>query len=430
MVPLAMLNYKKVMTCSNVSLTRATELGLMFTDFSSRNHSNVRIDGEDVVSYTNCSYLGFDTDPAMVEAAISTLRSFGLHYCCARSRLSIAPLTELEVQLSRLFGAPAITFPSLTATHAAVLPLIASGTILMPNAVGRLAQGVHLVYDRFAHASMQVLRDQLARTATVATIEHNDLGQLCAEIEKAARMNQSCVYLADGIYSMGGHAPINELLELMATTGLYLYLDDAHGTSVYGEFGEGFIVSRVRSRQKPSDCGSWPERLFVNFSLAKGFGCNGGGILVPSRTVESAVRRCAPNYLFSGPLDFAMTGAALKCIDYHWDGTVRNRQVTLRERVALFDREWHGADSLRFSPIRMIHVGSDAKAIDMAARLLARGHYVPAAFFPVVPRGEAQLRICITVHHTQAQIRKLCTDLLEIFGNRTRREVEPSAGLT
>lgn len=424
-----MPNFNKMRSYSTANLVAATNLGLMYGVFDARIRNRLRVQGRDVVSYVNCSYLGFDTDASMVGVASDTLRRFGLHYCCARSRLSIAPLAELEAALTRLFGAPAITFPSVTAAHAGVLPLVASGTILDGGRSASHTGRVHLIYDRFAHASMQILRDQLARHASISTIEHNDIVQLRREIDKAGAAGSHCVYLADSVYSMGGVAPIADLLPLLRHRHFSLYMDDAHGTSVYGKRGEGYVVSQLQKSGRRHGTGKWPRRLFITFSLAKGFGCNGGGIVVPNQHVEQIVRQCAPNYLFSGPLDFAMTGAALKCIEYHLNGQVQKRQAALRRRVALLDRELFDGPCESFSPIRMVCIGREREAIRIGARLLNMGHYVPVVFFPVVPRGQAQLRICITVQHSPAQILKLCRDLISILGEKPRWKSQPFLGV-
>lgn len=399
-----MSRQQRIETHSFGLIQKAESASLMHVTMEAREPAGVQIAGHSVIDFTNCSYLGLDRDPEMIAAAQRSLSTWGLHYCCARSRLSTGELVELERDLSEHFGAAAITFPSVTTTHMSVMPLIASGTLLD----GPADAPVRLVFDRFAHASMQSLKPLLEPLARIVTTGHNDMAALEREIGDAAAAGERCVYVADGVYSMGGTAPVDELLRLSETRGLYLYLDDAHGTSIYGQRGEGYVPMAVRG-------GPWPPRLFANFSLAKGFGCNGGGVLVPTPEHARRVRYFGQTYAFSGPLDFAMVGAARQGLRYHKDGTVARLQAELRARVQFLDQRLTPGLSLPFSPIRMVRVGAEERVIDVAAQLLHRGFYVSAVFYPVVPRGDAQLRLCVTVRHTEEQIAALCGAIFDVL---------------
>ena len=411
-----MLDYEFLAQRTKQLIDRSRKSGLMHATMAYRKHAETMIQGKQVISFTNCSYLGFDTDPEVVKAAQELLGNWGTHVCCARSRLSIEPLTRLEQRLSKLFGSPAITFPSVTSTHAAVLPLLASGALLKEGVSSRPPK---FIFDRFAHASMQVLKPIIRQTAQVITIGHNDLQALESELALCRANNQVCIYLCDSVYSMGGVAPLRELLRLHDEYGLYLYVDDAHGTSIYGRQGQGYVGSVIGAK--------WPAGLFATFSLAKGFGCNGGGVIVPSKAAEEMVRFYGQTYSFSGPLDFAMVGAALKVLDFHEDGTVLDLQNSLRSKVALLDDALGSGKELDFSPIRMLAVGDELKAIEIGERLLERGFYVPVVFYPVVPWGLAQLRVCVTVRHEDAALKEFCSVINEMglrldHGNVKRKQ--------
>lgn len=394
-----MRDIDKMKSKTRALVDHSRSVGLMHATMEFRRNTETRIAGHDVFSFTNCSYLGFDTDPEAIKGAQDLLAAWGTHYCCARSRLSIGPLTELETRLTALFRTPAITFPSVTSTHAAVLPLLSSGILL--GADDR--QRPKFIFDKFAHSSMQVLKPILRQHADVVTIAHNDLVALEREIVAAAAFGQACVFLCDSVYSMGGVADLPALLALHDRYGIWLYIDDAHGTSIFGERGQGYVGSVVGN--------VWPERLFATFSLAKGFGCNGGGILLPDAGAEELVRYYGQTYSFSGPLDFAIVGAALKVVGFHEDGTVVRLQQELRRKVALLDHEMAPETPLPFSPIRMIHVGDEAAAIAVGEELLELGFYVPVVFYPVVPWGKAQLRLCITINHDDGVLLSLCRTL-------------------
>ncbi len=383
------------------SYARAVRSGLMQVTLEGRRRKVVTLeDGRDVVEFVGCSYLGLDLHPAVIAAAQRIVADWGVHLCCARSRFSIGPNRALEEGLSELFGGRAITFPTVTSAHMSVLPLIASGVLLDRGArPPGPRRRVRLIFDRLAHASMQFLKPILATEAAIATVPHNDLAALGAEAESARAGGEAAVYVADGVYSMGaGVCPIEAVLGLARELDVALYIDDAHGTSIFGERGEGFVASRLEG-------GPVPANLFFNFSLAKGFGCNGGGIVVPDAACERLVRSFGQTYAFSAPLDFSIVGAALAALELHRDGTVRALQRKLRENVALFDEGRPDAPPPEeWSPIRMIPAGSAERALAFGERLLELGYFCTVSYFPIVPRESAQLRLAITADHTPEQI--------------------------
>ena len=387
-------NTKFLFNESNQYYKLAIENCLMQVNIKGRKNKIVTMpNGQEVVEFINCSYLGLDLYPKVVEASKNIDKSWGINFCCARSRFSIEPIYLLENELSRLFRGRAIVFPSVTTTHISVMPLISSGILLNPENPPK----VRMIFDKFAHSSMQYLKPILANEATVETIAHNSLKELREQVKTTKAEGETAVYVADGIYSMGGLCPINELLAMAKELNFYIYLDDAHGTSIFGERGEGSVMGRINS--------NIPKNLFIAFCLSKGFGCNGGGILLPDTQKERLVRTFGQIYAFSAALDFSIVGGCLAAVEAHKDGTVKRLQKHLRDRVALFD-ELMGIE-MDFSPIRMVMVGNEYEAMELAKRILADGFFVSVVFFPIVPREKAQLRICIAANHTEEQIKSL-----------------------
>ncbi|WP_032113861.1 aminotransferase class I/II-fold pyridoxal phosphate-dependent enzyme [Candidatus Paracaedibacter symbiosus] len=387
---------------SNKFYKKAVNEGLMQVTIQGRNGKKVSMpDNSEVVEFINCSYLGLDLHPDIIKSSKSLNDTWGVNFCCARSRFSIEPLQRLEEELSILFGGRAITFPSVTTTNISVLPLIASGMLLNPQNPPK----VRMIFDKFAHSSMQFLKPILATESQVSAIPHNDLNALREEVMMAKMKGEVAVYVADGVYSMGGLCPIQTILNMSNELDFYVYLDDAHGTSIFGEYGQGSVLSQLPY--------GIPENLFISFCLSKGFGCNGGGILVPSVTQESTIRTYGQIYAFSAALDFSVANACLSSIRLHKDGTVPMLQARLRQNVALYDRLMEL--TLPFSPIRMVTVGDEEKAIELCKQILSKGFFVSVVFFPIVPRNKAQLRVCIAANHTEEQIRGLVDALKSIL---------------
>jgi 8-amino-7-oxononanoate synthase len=379
----------------------AIEKSLMQVSITGRHGKTVRLpDGREVVEFINCSYLGLDLHPKVVQAYRSVDAQWGVNFCCARSRFSIEPQRVLEEELSELYKGRAVTFPSVTTTHISVMPLLASGVLIDE----RNPPKVRLIFDRFAHSSMQYLKPILAEEAAVDVIPHNSIEDLKLHILYARSRGETPVYVADGIYSMGGLCPISELLDL--DLDFYIYLDDAHGTAICGENGEGPMLSRIGGRL--------PDRLFLTFCLSKGYGANGGGVLVSNTWRERLIRSYGQIYAFSAAMDYSVINACRAVLDLHKDGTVAQRQKELRERVSLFD-ELMG-EPLPFSPIRMVMIGDEHEAIEKAEQMIDEGYFVSVVFFPIVPRGKAQLRICIAANHTPEQVYGLVGAIEKVVG--------------
>lgn len=377
----------------------ALDRGLMQVTLRGRDGRRVQLPtGQWVTEFVNCSYLAIDTREDVIARGQQVMAEWGVHLCCARSRFSIGPLEELEEGLSALWGGRAVTFPSVTTAHMSTMPLLPSMEL-----AGRGGH-VTFLYDKLAHASMQFLRPVLAAEHRVDVVPHNDLDALEKAVKSAHGRGDAVIYVADGVYSMGGVCPIDDVLALSRRLEFSLYLDDAHGTSIYGDRGEGTLLSRLG--------GAVPENAAITFSLSKGFGCNGGGVLLPSREAERRVRTFGTTYAFSAPLDFSVVGGGLASLELHANGEVKRLQAELRRKVALYDALV--GEALPFSPIRMIEVGDERKAIELADQLKQRGHFVSVTFFPIVARDDAMLRLCIGVGHRDEDLEALVGSLREV----------------
>jgi 7-keto-8-aminopelargonate synthetase-like enzyme len=355
-------------------------------------------DGSSVTEFVSCCYLGIDVRPEVVARAQQVVRDWGVHLCCARSRFSIGPLEELEEGLSELWGARAVTFPTVTAAHMSAMPLLPS------RELGVRRGTATFLFDHRAHASMQFMKPMLAAEHRVETVPHNDLGALEKAAKAAHARGDAVIYVADGVYSMGGTCPIREVLALSKKLELALYIDDAHGTSIFGARGEGSVFAALGDER--------PENVTIAFSLSKGYGCNGGGVLLPSREAERRVRTFGTTYAFSAPLDFAVVGAALASLELHEGPELGRLQAELERKVALFDA-LTGRDE-PFSPIRMVKLGDAQRAIDVGAQLKERGHFASVTFFPIVAQGDAMLRLCLGVGHSDLELTALANSLIAL----------------
>lgn len=352
---------------------------------------SVRLSYEDrtITDFVRCSYLGLDNHPDIVASAIEAVRAAGaLHWSCARTRLNFASIGELEETLSDLFNTRVITYTTVLAANMSALPLVASGHLTGgPKPL--------MVFDRLAHATLAYHKGTIAEETPVETIGHNDLDAL----EHLCRRHKTVAYICDGVYSMGGSAPIAELLTLQEKYGLFLYIDDAHGISLFGDHGEGFVKSQI---------GALGDRTIIAASLGKGFGASGGMLMLGTASQELLFRRFAVAHAFSASLNTAAIGAGLASAQLHRTEELRRLQSILLQKIALFDDLMPTVQRGQPLPIRTIHFGDELLAIGAARNLFQQGFYTSAIFFPTVARGQAGLRICVSAGHTDDEIRSLC----------------------
>jgi len=250
---------------------------------------------------------------------------------------------------------------------------------------------------------------------TCEVVRHSDLDRLELRIEELRARHRRIWYVADGIYSMGGDAaPMGALHEMLARHDqLHLYVDDAHAMSWTGIHGRGF--ARETRPMHP--------RTVVVLSLAKAFSASGAAMVFPDIETAKLVRTCGSTMIFSGPLQPALLGAGIASARIHLSEELVVRQRQLQERIQLFNALAHEAElplgSSAETPIRFVRVGPDAEANDATERLMQRGYFANVAVHPAVPRGQAGIRIALTVHQTLDDVRGLVSELSSLC-RRTR----------
>jgi 7-keto-8-aminopelargonate synthetase-like enzyme len=268
---------------SSPSFAAAHEKGLMGVACRTEAGGGITIcsTGQRVTDWTRCRYLGLDRHPDVLAGAKRCLDEMGsTHFSVARTRLTAEPLAVLEDTLADLLRVPGVVvFPTVAAANMACLPLLAGGLFTG-------GQKPTIAVDRLAHVTLQYHIPVLREETDVVVIEHNDLGHL----EELCRQG-AVAYVGDGAYSMGGEAPVHELRRLQERYPLFIYLDDAHGISIAGRRGEGFVRSRLHELG---------PNTMIAASLGKGFGASGGLVMVGTDEQEEAIRRFAPTYVSMG----------------------------------------------------------------------------------------------------------------------------------
>jgi len=365
-----------------------------------------RLDGHEFVNLCSCSYLGLANHPALLEGAAAALRSQGaIDLPISRIRLRLNLLEEFEAQLSELMRVRTICTVTCSAATAGVLPLIASGHVCQDG------KPRTMVFDKFAHFSMNLIKPICADEAEVLTSPHNDMNF----VEDVCRRKDRVAYVCDGVYSMGGAAPIKDLLDLQSRYGLFLFIDDSHSLSLWGETGEGY------ARSSMAEFG--PDTIIVA-SLGKGFGTSGGIVMLGAEKFEPIITRFGGPLAWSQGLNVPSIGASMASIRLHESPELGRLQATLRANMDLFDELVHTEQRGNGFPLKVIHVGEAEDAVRASAEILTRGFYTSAVFFPIVEKGHAGLRIMLRADNTPEQIRAFAAAVHDTVGNGSRADVQ------
>jgi 8-amino-7-oxononanoate synthase len=328
-----------------------------------------------LVSFASNDYLGLSCHAAVVAAAHDALDRWGTGAGAARLIVGSRPVHhELEAELAAWKGTDAaVLFTTGFAANLGVLTTFAGPDTLVCS-------------DELNHASL--IDGRRLAGAPLAVYRHLD----AAHVDELLRANTRAraIVVSETTFSMDGDvAPVDKLLDVCAHHGALLVLDEAH--AVLGpafEMRDDVTVLRVGT-------------------LSKTLGALGGFVAGPRRYTDLLVNR-ARTYIFttaSTPADAAAALAALRVVRAPEGDELRGR---LRANV---DRLRPGHPS----PIVPYVCGSEARALEAADALAARGFLVTAIRPPTVPPGTSRLRVAISADHTFAHVDALADALSHLF---------------
>ncbi|MEY4722989.1 MAG: hypothetical protein RLZZ324_502 [Candidatus Parcubacteria bacterium] len=370
------------------------EMGLMHLQVDELDGRNIVLgDGQRLLQFGSCSYLGLETHPKLTEGALAAMKRFGTQLSSSRSYLCISILPELEARLSReLFnGYPVVVSNSVTSIHAAAIP-----ALVQPNHA--------VVLDERAHASMHQAVDHVVRQSRVTTeiVPHNRIDLLREKIRTLNDGHEAIWFCCESVYSMwGDDIPFGELLKLLnEEPRLRLYIDDAHGMSWTGVNGSGRAFTLLD--------GDLRDRVALVVALGKSFGSGGAAIVLPRK--ESADRVCVagPPLIFSHPPQPSMLGAGHASLDIHVseEGAALRAQLDMLMRHARETLKEEGLPSFltNTGPINFVPVGIPHHTFLILRKMMQDGYFLDGAVFPAVPTKLGGIRFTITNHLTKDDI--------------------------
>jgi glycine C-acetyltransferase len=336
------------------------------------------------------SYLGMGLRPEVIAAEEKATEEFGAGPGAVRfiSGSYEAHLT-LEAELAGFHRRQAgMIFSSAYATIVSTItPLVTPETVL--------------VSDELNHNCI-INAMRLARPAGKAIYAHNDMGQLDAALQEWKGKAKRALVVTDGIFSMrGDHAPLDEVMELCQRhddgyeENAVCIVDDSHGVGAFGRTGRG----------TEEYTGSDPVDILVG-TLGKAFGVNGGYVVADADTIRF-LRESAQMYIYSNPITVGEAAAALASLRIVASPEGEKLLARLRRLTGRFEEGLGriGIETIPGEhPVVPLMIRDTRKTHDLVRHLYDNGVLVTGLAYPVVPKGDEEIRTQVNADHTEADI--------------------------
>jgi glycine C-acetyltransferase len=334
-------------------------------------------------------YLGMSLRPEVIAAEERAAREFGTGPQAVRFISgTFAPHTRLEERLAAFHGREAaMVVSSAYATVMAVLP-----SLVTPETV--------VVSDELNHNCI-INATRLAQPGQKLVYPHLDLTALDEGLAAGAASARRALVVTDGVFSMrGDHAPLDRIVAMSHDhdprypENAVVLVDDSHGVGAFGATGRG--TEEVTGARADVLVGT----------LGKAFGVN-GGYVVGSRSLIDHLRETAATYVYSNPITPAEAAAAHAAVDL-LDSPAgvelldRLRALTGRLRSGLADLGYETIPGEH--PVVPLVVRDTDRTRSLVAHLHEQGVLATGLAYPVVPRGEDEVRFQLSADHTRADI--------------------------
>jgi 8-amino-7-oxononanoate synthase len=353
--------------------------------------------GRRLLSFSCNDYLNLTHHPAVMEAAVAALRSYGVGAGASRFVTGNHPLfAELEGKLARLKDTEdACVFGSGYLANLGIIPALVGPRDLV-------------LIDELAHACLWA-GARLSRAAVIP-FRHADVGHAQVLLAELRGRHERAVIATDGVFSMDGDiAPLHGLAALAQRHDAWLMSDDAHGLGVVGG-GRGSSFVQATKADVPLQMGT----------LSKAVGAYGGYVCASAAVVD-LIRNRARTVIYSTGLPPAIVAAANAALD------LIEREPRYAARPLAKARAFARSAGLKEpqSAIVPVVLGEARAALDASRLLEEQGFLVVAIRPPTVPAGTARLRLTFTAQHPDDEIERLA----ELVRTRIRAPAAASASL-
>ncbi len=347
----------------------------------------VKVNGKEVIVFCANNYLGLSSHPKVIDAAHNTLDRHGYGMSSVRFICGTQDIhKELEHKLSKFVG------QEDTILYAACFD--ANGGVFEPL----LGEEDAIISDELNHASIiDGVRLCKAQRYRYKNCDMSDL----EEQLKAAQKQRFRLIVTDGVFSMDGFvAPLDKICDLADKYNAMVMVDESHASGFIGKTGRGTIeLKNVMHRVD-----------IVTGTLGKALGGAMGGFTSAKKEIIEMLRQRSRPYLFSNSLAPHIVGASIAVLDILSESTsLRDKLESnvnyFKQGIKKVGLEIKDGDSA-IVPVMLY----DAKLAQVfAAKLLDEGIYVTGFFYPVVPKGQARIRVQLSAAHEKEHIDKALT---------------------
>ena len=344
-----------------------------------------------IINFCANNYLGLANHPEIISSVKEGIEDYGFGMASVRFICGTQDIhKKLESEISSFIGTEdTILYSSCFDANTGLFEtLIGSEDVILSDALNHasIIDGIRLCKAQrkvYSHSDMKELENLLIDSSN-------------------ARFR---LIVTDGVFSMqGDYARLDEICDLADKYDALVVVDDSHATGFVGANGKG----------TPEHFGVVDRVDIVTSTLGKAIGGGAGGFTTGHKDIINFLRQKSRPYLFSNTIAPPIVLGALKALELlQRDSTLRDH---LWENTNYFRKEMV---SLGFNilpgehPIVPVMIGDELKNLALAKEINAKGIFVVVFSFPVVPRGEARIRVQMSASHTRSQIDKCLTAFKE-----------------
>lgn len=350
--------------------------------------------GQKVLNFCANNYLGLSSHPRVIEAAKAAIDSHGFGMSSVRFICGTQDIhKELEQKISEFLGTED------TILYAAAFD--ANGGVFEPLFGPEDA----IISDALNHAS--IIDGVRLCKAMRYRYEHNNMADLEKQLQDAiAAGAKQKIIVTDGVFSMDGTiAQLDKIVELAEKYEALVMSDECHSTGFMGKTGRGVH----------EHCGVVGKIDIITGTLGKALGGASGGFTSGRKEIIELLRQRSRPYLFSNTLAPSITGASIAVLDLLSETTALRDK--LESNTAYFREKMNAAGfdiKPGTHPIVPVMLYDAVLSQKMAEKLLAKGIYVIGFYFPVVPKGQARIRVQISAGHEPHHLDQAIEAFIEV----------------
>ncbi len=352
-------------------------------------------DGSEVINFCANNYLGLSSHPKVIEAAKKAIDSHGYGMSSVRFICGTQDIHKtLERKISEFLGTED------TILYAAAFD--ANGGVFEPL----FGEEDAIISDALNHAS--IIDGVRLCKAVRYRYNHNDMADLEVQLQ-AAQAQRSRIIVTDGAFSMDGTiAQLDKIVELAEKYQAMIMIDECHASGFLGKTGRGTHEYR----------GVMGKIDIITGTLGKALGGASGGFTSGKKEIIEILRQRSRPYLFSNTLAPSITGASIAVLDLLSETTELRDKLEANTKYFRTKMTEAGFDIKPGEhPIVPIMLYDAVLSQNMAAQLLDEGIYVIGFYYPVVPKGQARIRVQISAAHDQHHLDKAIAAFIKVGKN-------------